>query len=50
LLVGTGRGVLEIIHAQVEGKKAQSAIDLHNGRAVLTGDRLGESSDDPRAV
>jgi methionyl-tRNA formyltransferase len=40
LLVGTGSTPLEIVSAQPEGKRAQSAQDLHNGRVVGDGDRL----------
>lgn len=40
LLVGTGSAPLEIVSAQPEGKKMQSAQDLRNGRVVADGDRL----------
>ncbi len=40
LLVATGRGLLEIVEAQLEGKRALSARDLVNGRSLLEGDRL----------
>jgi methionyl-tRNA formyltransferase len=39
--VGTGRGVLELELGQLEGKKALSARDLINGRALAAGDLLG---------
>lgn len=41
VFVGTGTGVLEILVAQVEGKRPQSARDLVNGRSLLPGDHLG---------
>jgi methionyl-tRNA formyltransferase len=40
LLVATGQGLLEIVEAQVEGKRALPARDLVNGRALQEGDRL----------
>lgn len=41
LLVGTGLGLLEIVRAQLEGKKPADGRDLLNGRAVAPGDTLG---------
>lgn len=41
LLVATGSGSLEIVRAQLEGKKELGAADLLNGRALGPGDRLG---------
>lgn len=40
LVVGTRNGLLEIVTAQVEGKKPQSGRDLLNGRVLREGDRL----------
>jgi len=40
VLVGTSRGLLEILEAQLEGKRALTARDLVNGRALSSGDRL----------
>lgn len=39
--VACGRGVLVIETATPEGKKAQSAADLVNGRQIAVGDKLG---------
>ena len=44
LLVGTGGRPLEILSAQPEGKKPQSAADLKNGRVLLDGDHLTSAS------
>lgn len=41
ILVGTGGLPLELLLAQPEGKKAQGAADLRNGRILLDGDVLG---------
>lgn len=41
LLVRAGDAAVEILEAQLEGKKAVSAADLINGRALGAGDRLG---------
>ena len=41
-LVATGEGQLELINAQVEGKKALMAIDLINGRVLTEGLVLGQ--------
>lgn len=41
LLVATGSGSLEILRAQLEGKKELAAADLLNGRALGPGDALG---------
>ncbi len=40
-LVATGSGTLELVNAQVEGKKALMAIDLINGRVLTEGLVLG---------
>jgi len=40
VVVGTAQGLLEVLTAQVEGKKPQSARDLLNGRVLQEGDRL----------
>lgn len=40
-LVATGIGTLEIVNAQLEGKKALMALDLINGRVLLDGGILG---------
>lgn len=41
LLVATGDGTLEILAAQVEGRRELPARDLANGRALKEGDVLG---------
>jgi methionyl-tRNA formyltransferase len=40
ILVGTGGELLEILLAQVEGRKVLGAADLARGRALRSGDRL----------
>lgn len=40
VLVGTGEGLLEILEAQLEGRKALGARDLVNGRVLAEGDEL----------
>ncbi len=40
VLVGTGSGLFEILEAQLEGKRALSALDLVNGRSLAQGDQL----------
>lgn len=40
ILVGTGEGLLEILEAQLEGRRPLPARDLINGRALRDGDRL----------
>jgi methionyl-tRNA formyltransferase len=40
-LVATGQGSLELVSAQVEGKKALMAVDLINGRVLAEGLTLG---------
>jgi methionyl-tRNA formyltransferase len=40
-LVATGSGNLELVNAQLEGKKALMAIDLINGRVLTEGAQLG---------
>jgi methionyl-tRNA formyltransferase len=41
ILVATGSGTLEILRAQLEGRKELAAQDLANGRVVGEGDILG---------
>jgi len=41
VLVGTGDGALELVRAQLEGKRELSALELVNGRALNDGQRLG---------
>lgn len=41
ILVGTNDGPLQILSAQLEGKRVQSSRELLNGRALVSGDRLG---------
>lgn len=41
-LVATGDGQLELVNAQVEGKKALMAVDLINGRVLTEGLVLGQ--------
>ena len=41
VFIGTGDGVLELVRAQVEGRKELAAIDLIHGRALKAGDVLG---------
>ena len=41
ILVGTGSGTLEILRAQLEGKRELAARDLLNGRSIREGDTLG---------
>ena len=36
-LVNTGAGTLELVNAQIEGKKALMAVDLINGRVLVEG-------------
>jgi methionyl-tRNA formyltransferase len=40
-LIATGAGNLELVSAQLEGKKALMALDLINGRVLGEGQRLG---------
>jgi methionyl-tRNA formyltransferase len=42
VLIGTGDGAIELLRAQVEGKKELSALELANGRVLIDGERLGE--------
>jgi methionyl-tRNA formyltransferase len=42
ILVATRAGSLELVRAQLEGKKPLLARDLINGRAITSNDRLGE--------
>jgi methionyl-tRNA formyltransferase len=41
VLVGTGAGWLELIEAQLEGKRVLPAFDLVNGRSLEEGSQLG---------
>lgn len=41
VLIGTGDGALELLRAQVEGRRELDALALVNGRAIAHGDRLG---------
>jgi methionyl-tRNA formyltransferase len=41
LWIATGDRALEVVRAQVEGKKAMTAADLVNGRALRLGDVAG---------
>ncbi|HSC89509.1 MAG TPA: formyltransferase family protein, partial [Polyangiaceae bacterium] len=41
LFVGARSGRLEVLTAQLEGKRALAARDLINGRSLASGDRLG---------
>jgi methionyl-tRNA formyltransferase len=43
VLVGTGDGAVELLRAQVEGKRELSALELANGRVLNDGDVLGAS-------
>lgn len=49
ILVGTGRNLLEILEAQLEGRRALPARDLVNGRALRSGDRLRPVAPAPAA-
>lgn len=40
-LVATGAGTLELVNAQLEGKRALMAVDLINGRVLAEGSTLG---------
>jgi methionyl-tRNA formyltransferase len=40
-VVATGSGTLELVSAQLEGRKAQMALDLINGRVLSEGTLLG---------
>jgi methionyl-tRNA formyltransferase len=42
IVVATGSGSLEILRAQLEGRRPLDARDLVNGRTLRTGDVLGE--------
>lgn len=42
--IGTGDGMVELLQAQLEGKKLLAARDLVNGRALVEGDVLGAGS------
>ncbi len=44
VLVGTGDGALELVRAQLEGKRELVALDLVNGRALADAQVLGGSS------
>ncbi|HEY8946701.1 MAG TPA: methionyl-tRNA formyltransferase [Polyangiaceae bacterium] len=41
VLIGTGDGALELVTAQVEGRRELPALELVNGRALADGERLG---------
>ena len=41
LLIGAGRGALQLLRGQLEGRRALDAGDLLNGRVLVAGDRLG---------
>jgi methionyl-tRNA formyltransferase len=41
IVVGCGSGSLRVIQAQLEGRRAQGARELFNGRAVSVGEQLG---------
>lgn len=41
VLISTGNGTLELLNAQLEGRKALEALDLVNGRMLAPGDHLG---------
>jgi methionyl-tRNA formyltransferase len=41
VLVGTGEGAIELVRAQLEGKRELAALELVNGRALADGDVLG---------
>lgn len=43
VLVGTGAGAIELMRAQLEGKRELDALSLVNGRALNDGDVLGAS-------
>jgi methionyl-tRNA formyltransferase len=44
VLVGTGDGALELVRAQLEGKRELAALDLVNGRALTDAQVLGGTS------
>jgi methionyl-tRNA formyltransferase len=44
VLVGTGDGALELVRAQLEGKRELAALDLVNGRALADAQVLGGTS------
>jgi methionyl-tRNA formyltransferase len=46
VLIGTGDGAIELLRAQVEGKKELSALELANGRVLRDGDVLGRGNAD----
>jgi len=41
VVIGTGEGALELVRAQLEGKRELSALELVNGRALADGALLG---------
>lgn len=47
ILVGTGDGLLEILEAQLEGRRALAARDLVNGRVLTDGDELVSPPTEP---
>jgi methionyl-tRNA formyltransferase len=44
LMVGCGRGSLELIEVQMEGRKRMSAADFVNGQRLKENDEIGETS------
>jgi methionyl-tRNA formyltransferase len=44
VLVGTGDGALELVRAQLEGKRELAALELVNGRALVDDQQLGGPS------
>lgn len=44
VVIGTGDGGLELISAQIEGRRELSALELVAGRALSDGDRLGSAN------
>lgn len=43
VLIGTGEGAVELVRAQLEGKRELDALSLVNGRALNDGDVLGQA-------
>lgn len=43
VLIGTGDGAVQLLRAQLEGKRELTALELVNGRAIVDGDVLGAS-------
>lgn len=40
--ISTSQGVIQLLHAQLEGRKVLAASNLVNGRMLADGDRLGQ--------